>query len=68
MDKFCVLQTYSGFVQMVLVLILRSRVTFLKIITLHRNLFLRHFDVTNDYLLVVQDAKTVMSCLIVQWI
>ena len=53
---------------MVLVLILRSRVTFRKIITLHRNLFLWHFDVTNDYLLVVQDAKTVMSCLIVQWI
>ena len=61
MDKFRVLQTYSGLVQMVLV-------TFPKIITLHRNLFLWHFDVTNDYLLVVQDAKTVMSCLIVQWI
>ena len=66
MDKFCVLQTYSELVQMVLVLILRSRVTFRKIITLHRNLFLWHFDVTNDYLLEVQDAKTVMSCLIVQ--
>lgn len=68
MDKFCVLQTYSGLVQMALVLILRSRITFRQIITLHCNLFLWHFDVTNDYLLVGQDAKTVMSCLIVQWI
>lgn len=53
---------------MALVLILRSRVTFRQIITLLCNLFLVHFDDTNDYLLVVQDAKTVMSFLTVQWI